>query len=106
MSSGYGDNSKHKATSDAYRNNKIWDKKDMASSTSEPMPQTIEAYKALAQRDLELIEEQQREIGQLKAKINKLEQRRPKGERTQRTRSNERRTKTITGNVYSFRLRG
>ena len=75
MSSGYGDNSKHKATSDLYRNNKIWDKKDMASSTVEPMPQTIEAYKALAQRDLELIEEQQKEIGQLKVKVNKLEQR-------------------------------
>ena len=78
MSSGYGDNSKHKATSDLYRNNPIWDKKPMASSTIEPMPQTIEAYKALAQRDLELIEEQQREIGQLKAKINKLDQKRPK----------------------------
>ena len=46
----------------------------MASSTAQPMPQTIEAYKKLAQRDLELIEEQQRKIGQLKAKINKLEQ--------------------------------
>ena len=74
MSSGYGDNSKHKATSDAYRNNKIWDKKPMASSTAEPMPQTIEAYKALAQRDLELIEEQQREIGRLKGELNERKQ--------------------------------
>ena len=46
----------------------------MASSTAEPMPQTIEAYKALAQRDLELIEEQQKEIGQLKARVNRLRQ--------------------------------
>lgn len=74
MSSGYGDNSKHKATSDAYRNNKIWDKKPMASSTIKPMPQTIEAYKVLAQRDLELIEEQQREIGRLKGELNERKQ--------------------------------
>ena len=50
----------------------------MASSTVEAMPQTVEAYKKLAQRDLEFIEEQQREIGKLKAKINKLEQKRVK----------------------------
>ena len=46
----------------------------MASSTLEPMPQTIDGYKKLAQSDLELIEEQQKEIGQLKATINKLVQ--------------------------------
>lgn len=46
----------------------------MASSQAQPMPQTIEAYKVLAQRDLELIEAQRREIGKLKAKVNKLEQ--------------------------------
>lgn len=46
----------------------------MASSCSEPMPQTIEAYKKLAQRDLELIEEQRVTIGKQAAKINKLEQ--------------------------------
>ena len=46
----------------------------MASSTAQPMPETIQAYKDLAQRDLELIMEMRTEIGQLKAKINKLEQ--------------------------------
>ena len=46
----------------------------MSSSTIEPMPQTIEAYKALAQRDLELIEEQQREIGRLKGELNERKQ--------------------------------
>lgn len=39
-----------------------------------PMPQTVAAYKALAQRDLELIMTQQREIGQLKQQVNKLQQ--------------------------------
>jgi len=38
------------------------------------MPQTVEAYKLLADRDLKLIESQRDEIGQLRAKINKLEQ--------------------------------
>lgn len=38
------------------------------------MPQTIEAYKQLAQRDLELIEEQREEISKLKQQVNKLEQ--------------------------------
>jgi hypothetical protein len=42
----------------------------MASSQAQPMPQTIEAYKALAQRDLELIEAQRDEIGRLKAELN------------------------------------
>jgi sugar-specific transcriptional regulator TrmB len=50
----------------------------MSSSTSEPMPQTIEAYKALAQRDHDLIAEMkaehQAEVSKLKSKINKLEQ--------------------------------
>jgi uncharacterized coiled-coil protein SlyX len=50
----------------------------MASSTIEPMPQTIEAYKALAQRDLELIvemkAEHQAEVSKLKARLNNLEQ--------------------------------
>ena len=46
----------------------------MASSTVEKMPQTIEAYRKLAQRDLELIMSQKEEIGRLKARINKLEQ--------------------------------
>lgn len=40
----------------------------------EPMPRTVEHYQALAQRDLELIEEQRAEIGRLKGKINSLEQ--------------------------------
>ena len=38
------------------------------------MPQTVEAYKKLAQRDLELIEEQREEISKLKQRVNKLEQ--------------------------------
>lgn len=41
----------------------------------EPMPQTIEAYKKLAQRDLELIEDQRDEINKLKCKVNDLSQR-------------------------------
>lgn len=53
----------------------------MASSTAQPMPQTIEAYKALAQRDLELIEKQQLEIGQLKATVNNLRQKIKKAQR-------------------------
>ena len=40
-----------------------------------PMPQTIEGYKKLAERDLELIMEQKAEISKLKQRINKLEQR-------------------------------
>ena len=40
----------------------------------QPMPQTIEAYKDLAQRDLELIEEQREEINKLKCKVNDLQQ--------------------------------
>ena len=39
------------------------------------MPQTVEGYKELAQRDLVLIEKQRDEIGRLKAKINQLKQR-------------------------------
>jgi HAMP domain-containing protein len=46
----------------------------MASSQAKPMPQTIEGYQALADRDLILIESMRDEIGMLKAKINKLEQ--------------------------------
>ena len=46
----------------------------MAGSLAEPMPQTVEAYQRLAQRDLELIMEQRAEIGRLNAKINKLNQ--------------------------------
>ena len=38
------------------------------------MPQTVEAYNKLAQRDLELIEEQREEINKLKQRVNKLEQ--------------------------------
>jgi len=53
----------------------------MASSVAKPIEQTIEAYKELAQRDLELIMDQRSEIGQLKAKINKLEQKLKKGEK-------------------------
>ena len=41
----------------------------------QPMPQTIEAYKDLAQRDLELIEAQRDEIARLKCKVNTLSQR-------------------------------
>ena len=39
-----------------------------------PMPQTIEGYKELAQRDLELIEEQRDEIAKLKQENNNLRQ--------------------------------
>ena len=46
----------------------------MAGSTNKPMPQTVEGYKELAQRDLVLIEAQRDEIGRLKAKINQLSQ--------------------------------
>ena len=46
----------------------------MAHSIFAPMPQTVEAYKALAQRDLELIMDQKAYISKLKAVINKLDQ--------------------------------
>lgn len=38
------------------------------------MPQTIEAYKELAQRDLDLIMEMKEEISKLKMENNKLRQ--------------------------------
>ena len=41
----------------------------------EPMPQTVEAYKKLSARDLELIMEQKEEISRLKQKVNNLQQR-------------------------------
>ena len=40
-----------------------------------PMPQTIEEYKKLAQRDLELIEEQRETIAKQAQTINDLRQR-------------------------------
>ena len=40
----------------------------------EPMPQTVQAFRHLAQRDLELIEEQREEIAKLKCKVNNLTQ--------------------------------
>ena len=45
----------------------------MASSTPQPV-KDIEFYEKLVVRDLELIMEQKREIGQLKAEVNKLRQ--------------------------------
>ena len=42
----------------------------MASSTAKPMPRTIEAYKKLAQDDLDLIDKLLEEIADLK-KINR-----------------------------------
>ena len=39
-----------------------------------PMPQTVEAYKELAERDLELFQEMRDEISELKVKVNKLQQ--------------------------------
>ena len=44
------------------------------SNSRTSMPQTVEAYKKLATRDLELIEEQREEISKLKMKVNKLKQ--------------------------------
>ena len=61
----------------------------MASSTAQTMPDTIEAYKKLAQRDLELIMEMRTEIGKLKAKVNKLEQKLSKESKFDRSGSNE-----------------
>jgi len=40
----------------------------------EPMPRTVEHYQANAERDQELILEQRDEIGRLKQKLNKLQQ--------------------------------
>jgi len=51
----------------------------MASSINNPIPQTVEGYKELAQRDLVLIEDQRDEIGRLKAKINQLQQKLSRG---------------------------
>ena len=46
----------------------------MASSTVEPMPETIEAYKELAQRDLDLIVEMKAIIGKQNKELNQLRQ--------------------------------
>jgi len=51
----------------------------MASSINNPIPQTVEGYKELAQRDLALIEKQRDEIERLKAKINQLQQKLSRG---------------------------
>jgi len=51
----------------------------MASSINNPIPQTVEGYRELAQRDLVLIEWQRDEIGRLKAKINQLQQKLSRG---------------------------
>lgn len=40
----------------------------------QPMPQTLDAYRKLANQDLELIEEQKQEIAALKRKLNKARQ--------------------------------
>lgn len=45
----------------------------MAGSYEQP-ERTVEFYKALAQRDLELIESQRDEIAKLKKKVNQLQQ--------------------------------
>ena len=45
----------------------------MAGSYPQPK-RNIEFYKKLAQRDLELIEEQRQEINRLKCKVNQLQQ--------------------------------
>ena len=44
------------------------------SPREQAMPQTVEAYKKLAARDLELIMEQKEEISRLKQKVNNLRQ--------------------------------
>ena len=46
----------------------------MASSTAGRIPDTVEAYKKLAQRDLELIMEQREVINNQSQKINQLRQ--------------------------------
>lgn len=46
----------------------------MASSTAQPMPETIEAYKALAQRDHDLIVEMKAIIGKQNVELNQLRQ--------------------------------
>ncbi len=46
----------------------------MSCSAYVPMPQTIEAYKELAQRDLEIIEDQAEEIKQLVASNRRLKE--------------------------------
>lgn len=52
----------------------------MASSINNPIPQTVEGYRELAQRDLILIEWQRDEIGRLNSKINQLKQKLGKGQ--------------------------
>lgn len=55
----------------------------MASSTAQPMPETIDGYKKLAQRDHDLIVEMkaahQAEVSKLKVDFNKLNQKRVNG---------------------------
>ena len=50
----------------------------MAGSLSEPMPQTVEAYKELLQRDLDFwtkeMESKNKEMSALKKKVNDLQQ--------------------------------
>ena len=53
----------------------IRDKKALTPAKGEPMPRTVEHYQANAERDQELILEQRDEIGRLKQRINKMEQR-------------------------------
>ncbi len=82
MSSGYGSLSKPEATSDEYKNGweRIYGKKKVEpEDRKQAMPQTIDAYKELAQRDLNLIMEmkgiigkQNKELNQLRQKVRKL----------------------------------
>lgn len=46
----------------------------MVTSCSPKMPKTVESYKELAQRDLEIIEAQRDEIAKLKGTVNNLRQ--------------------------------
>jgi len=49
MSTGFGENSKPKANSDAYRNNKFW---DGTRSNAEPQQQLTELEECKRQRDI------------------------------------------------------
>jgi len=51
-----------------------WENSPLTPAKGLPMPRTVEHYQANAIRDQELILEQRDEIGRLKMKINRLQQ--------------------------------
>ena len=77
MGSGYGSLSQPSATSDEYKDGweRIYGKKKAEpEDRKQAKPQTIDAYKVLAQRDLNLIMEMKGIIGTQNKELNQLRQ--------------------------------